>query len=79
MNNFLIYPNQCRAARELLGWKQSDLSDKIGLTLSTIGNFERGKRDLRLDSMRKLNEAFTKAGIIFIDDDQNLGVLIRKK
>ena len=79
MNNFLITPSQCRAARELLGWKQSNLSDKAGVTLSTIGNFERGLRDLRSSSVVKLNKAFTSVGITFVDDDQNLGVLIKKK
>ena len=75
-SGFIILPSQCRAARELLGIKQEDLSNKSGVTRSTIGDFERGARNLRMDTMQKLSDAFVACGIQFISDGSKVGVVL---
>ena len=69
-----IQPNQCKAARDLLGWKQSDLSEKSSIGESTIADFERGAREPAVRTLRDIRNAFEDAGIKFINDETWLGV-----
>ena len=72
-----IAPNQCKAARDLLGWKQSDLSAKSSIGESTIADFERGAREPAVRTLRDIRVAFEDAGIKFISDEAWLGVKIK--
>jgi transcriptional regulator with XRE-family HTH domain len=75
-----IQPNQCKAARDLLGWKQSDLSEKSSIGESTIADFERGAREPAVRTLRDIRNAFEDAGIKFINDETWVGVnLVNKK
>ena len=65
MNKMIINYKQCIAARELLGWKREDLEKKAKISRSTLADFERGARNLRMDSLDRVLEAFKKAGIVF--------------
>lgn len=61
-------PEQSRAARGWLGWTQGDLAEKARVGLSTVKDYEAGKRTPianNLDAMRRALEAF---GIRFTDD-----------
>lgn len=69
-----ITPSQCKAARDLLGWKQSDLSAKSLIGESTIADFERGARDPAVRTLRDITIAFENAGIAFVIDKSWLGV-----
>jgi transcriptional regulator with XRE-family HTH domain len=69
-----ITPNQCKAARDLLGWKQSDLSEKSSIGESTIADFERGARIPAARTMRDIKAAFEDAGIEFINDEAGIGI-----
>jgi transcriptional regulator with XRE-family HTH domain len=69
-----IAPNQCKAARDLLGWKQSDLSAKSSIGESTIADFERGAREPAVRTLRDIRVAFEDVGIKFISDEAWLGV-----
>ena len=69
-----ITPNQCKAARDLLGWKQSDLSAKSSIGESTIADFERGAREPAVRTLRDIRVAFEDAGIKFISDEDWVGV-----
>ncbi len=63
-----ILPEQSRAARGLLGWSQTDLANRAGVTLSTVKNYEVGRsRPIRL-SMKAMENALVDAGIRFIND-----------
>ena len=42
INKVIITNKQCRAARELLEWKQNDLAKKSKISSGTIADFERG-------------------------------------
>ena len=79
MSKVIITAKQCRAARELLGWKQDDLCKASKITKSTIADFERGVRDLRTATLESIIEAFEKKRIVFENNDSELGVKLMKK
>ncbi len=58
-----IRPSQCKAARDLLSWKQSDLSEKSSIGESTIADFERGAREPAARTLRDIRNAFENEGI----------------
>jgi transcriptional regulator with XRE-family HTH domain len=57
-----------RAGRALLGWKQTDLASAAGLALIVIKNIERGATDPRVSTINRIQEAFDRAGLVFLDD-----------
>ncbi len=79
MNKVIITNRQCRAARELLGWKQDDLCKASKITKSTIADFERGVRELRMGTLESIINAFNKKGIEFENDGNELVVRLVKK
>ncbi len=74
-----ITPNQCKAARDLLGWKQSDLSEKSSIGESTIADFERGAREPAVRTLRDIKAALEDAGVKFINDEAWVGVKLSNK
>ena len=71
---------QLRAARSLLGWSQSELAAKAGLSLPTVKRLEGGFGPrVSDDAQAKLRRAIEAAGIEFIDENGGgLGVRFRK-
>ena len=65
-------PEQVEAARELLGWSQSDVALRVGLSEWVIGFFERGERLIGARNLRRVRSIFESAGVEFVD-----GVLFR--
>jgi len=63
--NIIINYKQCKAARALLDWSQEDLSQRAEVAKATIGDFERGARNLRIKTMQKLVRVFEENGIRF--------------
>ena len=63
--NIIINYKQCKAARMLLDWNQEELCKRAGITKSTIGDFERGARNLRMETMQKVVGVFEDEGIRF--------------
>jgi transcriptional regulator with XRE-family HTH domain len=64
-----ISPAQCRAARSLVGMTQSQLAQAAGLGLSTIVDFERGRRKISKDALTAITHALDKAGVDFIEEN----------
>jgi transcriptional regulator with XRE-family HTH domain len=79
MSRVIITEKQCRAARELLGWKQTDLCKASKITQSTIADFERGVRELRMGTLESIVTAFEKKGIRFENNNSELVVRLVKK
>lgn len=52
-----------RAARSLLGWSQKDLANRAGVSVPALNRVERFSAEPRLETMLKLEAAFTDAGI----------------
>jgi transcriptional regulator with XRE-family HTH domain len=59
---------QCRAARALLDWTQSDLSEKTALSPVSIRAFEKGGV-MREANKRLLRFVFEAAGVQFIPEN----------
>jgi transcriptional regulator with XRE-family HTH domain len=79
MSKVIITDKQCRAARELLGWRQDDLCKASKITKSTIADFERGVRELRTGTLESIINAFEKKGVRFENNDGELSVRLIKK
>jgi len=72
---------QLRAARGLLGWSQSKLAVRAGLSLPTVKRVESdlGPR-VSDDARSKLRRALESAGVEFIDENGGgPGVRLRKR
>jgi transcriptional regulator with XRE-family HTH domain len=76
----LITIEQIRAARGLLGWSQTELASRAGLSLPTVKRLEAGFGPRVSDEARaKLQRALEAAGIDFIEDNGGgEGVRFRK-
>lgn len=71
---------QLRAARGLLGWSQSELAARAGLSLPTVKRLE-GDFGPRVsdDARTKLKRAIETAGIEFLEENGGgIGVRFRK-
>ncbi|WP_082519798.1 helix-turn-helix transcriptional regulator [Rhizobium sp. Root1220] len=58
---------QCRAARGLLGWSQSQLCDAATVGRATLANFETGTSTPYERTLRDIESALQAAGITFVD------------
>jgi transcriptional regulator with XRE-family HTH domain len=75
----MLTPAQCRAARALLDWTQSDLADVTGLSAVTIRAFEKGGA-MRDSNRTLLQLSFEKAGVQFIPENGGgAGVRLRDR
>ena len=77
--NIIINYKQCKAARMLLDWNQEELCKKAGITKSTIGDFERGARNLRIETMQKVVGVFENEGIRFEGEKERILVEFNPK
>ena len=76
----MISPSQCKAARALLGLTQPQLARTSDLGLSTVVDFERGRRQVSDAAVQTLKAALEEAGIVFIDENGGgAGVRLRKR
>jgi len=64
-----ITPAQCRAARGLLGWSQSELASSSKVGLMTIKRFEAGSGTTRPLTLSVIRQTLELNGIVFIDDN----------
>lgn len=60
-------PAQCRAARALLDWSQSDLSARASVGKATIYKFETDKTEARPAIIAALQHALQNAGVEFVE------------
>jgi len=60
-----ITPEQVRAGRGWLGWTQDDLAKRASVGLSTVRDFENGKRTPIPNNLAALQRALEEAGIGF--------------
>ncbi|WP_454658347.1 helix-turn-helix domain-containing protein [Bosea beijingensis] len=61
----MITQAQCRAGRALLDWSQQDLAKAAHLGLSTIRDFEKGRRVPTHNNLRGIKVALEEGGVIF--------------
>ena len=60
--------HQCRAARALLNWTQSQLAAAAGVGLSTVKMYEIGRKQPMRQNLEAMQRALEDAGVEFIDD-----------
>jgi predicted transcriptional regulator len=73
---------QIKAARALVGWSQSDLADKAGISVPTIKRLEAAEGDIggRAETGAALVAALEKAGVEFIaENGGGAGVRMKKR
>ena len=68
---------QCRAARALVGWSRSALSERCGVAASTLADFEAGKRAPYSRTLLDVRRALEEAGVQFIPADGGGGPGVR--
>lgn len=61
-------PEQCRAARGLLNWTQSDLAGAANVGLSTVRSLEKGTHTPIANNLAAMTSALQSAGITFLGD-----------
>lgn len=73
-------PAQCRAARALIQLTQTVLADASGVSLSTVVDFEKERRQVAAPSIAAIRAALEAAGVIFVDENgEGPGVRLRKQ
>jgi transcriptional regulator with XRE-family HTH domain len=77
----LITIEQLRGARALLGWSQTQLASRAGMSLPTIKRVESGSGPrVSEDARLRLRNALESGGIEFIDENGGgPGVRLRKR
>jgi len=65
----MLTPSQSRAARALLDWSQEKLAEVSHLGLSTIRDFEKGRRVPSHNNLAGIRRALEEAGIAFIEQN----------
>ncbi len=77
---FLATIEQLRAARALLGWSQTELASRAGLSLPTVKRVEGGFGPNVSEVARaKLQHALEAAGLEFLEENgAGIGVRFRK-
>ena|SRR5579862_3836715 len=78
----LVTTAQVKAARALLGWSQSDLARRSGVSEPTIARLEalKGEFGGRVGTAKRIRTALETAGVEFIEENGGgLGVRLRKR
>ncbi len=70
----MITPAQCRAARALLDWSQQDLAKAAHLGLSTIRDFEKGRRVPTHNNLRGIKLALEESGVEIGAEKSSVGL-----
>ena len=75
----MLFSEQIKAARALLGWRQEALAERAGVGLATLKRLE-GKKGLvrgNSQSVWKIQSALEAGGVTFIADDRVAGPGVR--
>jgi DNA-binding XRE family transcriptional regulator len=72
----IVSPAQCRAARAMLRWSQTELGRRAGVARKTIADFEQEVRDLRRRTRDAITATFKNAGIDFLWDGPGQAVCV---
>ncbi len=73
----MITSPQCRAARGLLDWSQTELAKRSNLSESTVRDFEKGRRTPSQSNLDIIQRTLEQGGVEFISGNQH-GVRMRK-
>ena len=76
-------PEQCRSARAWLAWSQGELAKAAGVGLSTLKDFEAGKREPMANNRKAIQAVLEQEGFGFpvaLDGDETYacGITFKK-
>lgn len=75
----MLNASLCRAARALLGLKQSDLAKSAKVALKTLADFERGATVPHDRTVRDIQKTLEEMGIEFMfDEKEGIGMRLRR-
>ena len=74
-----MVPEQSWAARAWLDWSQEELAAKASVSLSTVRDFEKGRREPIPNNLAAMRAALESAGIAFVDSGGSLGISYVKR
>lgn len=67
-------PEQCRAARAWLNWPQDALAKAASVGVSTVRDFEAGRREPTRNNLAAMQAALETGGVSFLADDKQRGI-----
>jgi len=72
----MLTPQHSRAARGWLEWTQEELAKRAKVSLSTVRDFEKGRRLPIVNNLEAMARAFEEAGLkmMFGDDQKPTGI-----
>lgn len=79
MSENTLSPDQCRAARALLGISQEQLCEIAGVTRAPLADFEGGKTKPYARTLGAIKAALEVSGVEFIDENGGGAGVRRKK
>ena len=71
-------PEQCRAARAWLNLPQDAFAINANVSVSTVRDFEAGRRTPNRNNLAAMKAALEKGGIAFLDDEKTLGISVHR-
>jgi len=74
-----MIPEQCRAARAWLNWPQDALAKAANVGVSTVRDFEAGRREPTRNNLLAMKAALETGGVSFSDDEKASGISVSKK
>ncbi len=73
-------PAQCRAARGLIAWSQTQLAEKAALSLPTVQRFETQRGPVSGDAIAAMQTALERGGVLFLESNgHGPGVRLRER
>jgi DNA-binding transcriptional regulator YiaG len=69
-------PEQCRAARAWLNWPQDALAKAASVGVSTVRDFEAGRREPTRNNLTAMRVALEEGGVSFFEDYKEQGIRI---
>lgn len=70
----LMTPEQCRAARAWLNWPQDALAKAASVGVSTVRDFEAGRRDPTRNNLAAMKAALETGGVSFVEQEDKQGI-----
>src|SRR5579859_1980219 len=70
----MLSPEQCRAARGWLDWSQEELAQRANVALSTVRDFEKGRREPIANNLQAIRQALLSGGVELVDEGVTAGI-----
>jgi transcriptional regulator with XRE-family HTH domain len=70
----MLSPAQCRAARGWLDWSQEELAKLAKVSLSTVRDFEKGRRTPIANNIDAITRALERAGVRLTHDQAGTAI-----